>query len=106
MSDRGLHPLYFPVDITPPLVTNNQHNAVKILDYDPQTGVGDASFIGYTDGHCNGANFDSTGATEINHGTVHISASENGNRVDDIVTALQDPVGGIGDFASPGSLAH
>jgi hypothetical protein len=92
----------FPVDITPPLVSKNQNSTIKILDYDPHTGAGDGSFITYTGGHCNGADFDKTGATEINHGTFHFAVSENGNRVDVILTALQDPVGGIGDFALTG----
>jgi hypothetical protein len=92
----------FPVDITPPLVSKNQNATIKILDYDPHTGVGDGSFITYNGGHCNGADFEKTGATEINHGTFHLAVSENGNRIDTITTALQDPVGGIGDFSLTG----
>ena len=92
----------FPVDITPPFVRKNQNTTSKILDYNPHTGVGDVSFIDYAGGHCHGAYFDKTGATEIDHGTAHISVSENGNRIDDIVTAIQDPVGGFGDFSLSG----
>jgi len=88
----------FPVDLSQPGV-QTQIAVIKIRDYDPHTGAGDSSFIGYIGGHCNGANFDKTGATEINHGTAHFAVSENGNRVDAIITALQDPVGGIGDFS-------
>jgi hypothetical protein len=94
----------FPVDITPPSVAT-QHAAIKILDYDPHTGAGDSSFISYIGGHCNGAEFDKTGATELNHGTAHTASSENGNRVDIIITAIQDSLGGYADF-SLSSVEH
>jgi hypothetical protein len=38
----------------------------------------------------------------IDHGTAHIAVSENGNRIDHIITAIQDPVGGYGDFSLTG----
>jgi hypothetical protein len=93
----------FPVDISPPGVVPN-HSVGKVLDYDPSTGTGDSSFIGYTGGKCVGASFDKTGATEVSFGTVHFTVSENGNRVDSVITSLQDPVHGIGDFSLSGVL--
>ena len=88
----------FPVDISPPFVSSD-HSVGKLLDYNPHTGSGDAAFITYSGGHCHGAYFDKTGATKISSGTVHFTVSENGNRLDAVVTKLTDPIGGIGDFS-------
>ena len=88
----------FPVDFSPPEVTT--FNSVSHLkDYDPSTGVGDATGTSYTGGSCNGAVFNSSGATEISTFMAHFVASDNGKRLDYLITALQDPVGGIGDFS-------
>jgi hypothetical protein len=87
------------VDISPPFVSSNDHSVGKLLDYNPHTGSGDAAFIGYSGGHCHGAFFDKTGATKVSSGTVHFTVSENGNRLDSVVTKLTDPLDGIGDFS-------
>ena len=89
----------FPVDASPPLVTPNEHVTYTITDYDPNTGTGDDSFIGYVGGHCNGTSFDKTGATEVSSGTGHFTVSENGNRVDGLATKLINPTNSIGDFS-------
>ena len=89
----------FPVDASPPLVTPNEHVIYRITDYDPNTGTGDDTFIGYVGGHCNGASFDKTGATKVSSGTTHFTVSENGNRVDGLVTKLTNPTNSIGDFS-------
>jgi hypothetical protein len=88
-----------PPNIFPPIVTPNEHTVAKITDYDPHTGTGDDTFTGYTGGHCNGASFDSTGATKISSGAGHFVVSENGNRVDGLATQLTNPTGSIGDFS-------
>jgi hypothetical protein len=92
-----------PVDASPPFVTANEHTVGNPLDYDPTTGTGNSSITGYTGGACNGATFDSTGATELFSGTVHFVVSENGNRVDSIITKLTNPTNSIGDFSLSGT---
>jgi hypothetical protein len=87
-----------PVDISPPFVAA-QHSVGRLLNYNPATGSGDAAFIGYSGGQCHGASFDKNGATKVSSGTVHFTVSENGNRVDAVVTKLTDPLNGIGDFS-------
>jgi hypothetical protein len=87
-----------PVDISP-AQTTPIHVAPNLLDYDSKIGTGDFSFTAYTGGTCKGATFDSTGATVLSSGTVHFVASNNGKRVDGVVTSLTDPAGGIGDFS-------
>jgi hypothetical protein len=89
----------FPVDASPPLVTPNEHIVFKITDYDLTTGAGDDSFTGNVGGHCNGANFVSTGATQVSSGTGHFNVSENGNRVDGLATKLINPTNSVGDFS-------
>lgn len=54
------------------IVSLNAHTVVTITNYDSTTGVGTASTIGYTGGSCNGATFDSSGATETSTGTIQI----------------------------------
>jgi hypothetical protein len=87
-----------PVDATPPRL-RAINVAAKTLNYDPASGTGDWPFTAYTGGTCNGATFDSTGATVRGTGIVHFVASGNGKRIDGIFTADTDAVGGIGDFS-------
>jgi hypothetical protein len=89
----------FPVDASPPDVTPNENTVIKITDYDPRTSTGDNTFTTYIGGHCVGAYFDKTGATLNSSGTGHFVVSENGNRVDGIVTSLTNPTNSIGDFS-------
>jgi hypothetical protein len=74
------------------------HFVGKVTDYDPATGTGDKSFTDYIGGKCNGTKFDSAGAVVNNTSTGHFVASDNGNRVDLVVTTLQDSAGDIGAF--------
>jgi hypothetical protein len=78
-----------PVDVTPPVV-QVVHNVTTITSYDPVTGTGEASFTSYSGGQCNGASFDSTGATVIGSGTEHFAASERGNRLDFVLTSFSN----------------
>jgi hypothetical protein len=73
--------------------------AAKTLNYDPASGTGDWPFTVYTGGKCNGATFDSAGATVNSRGTVHFVASGNGKRIDGIFPSFTDDVGGIGDVS-------
>ena len=77
-------------------------SATKVTNYDPATGSGDESFTNYTGGKCIGSKFDSTGAIISQTGTSHFVASDNGKRVDLVVTTFTDPLGDIGAFDLPG----
>jgi hypothetical protein len=82
-----------PVDASPPTVTPNEHVVGKVLDYDSATGTGDGSFTTYIGGTCNGATFDSTGATQISSGTDHFVVTDRGKRIDFILSAPRDRQG-------------
>jgi len=92
-----------PVDASPPFVTTNAHSVGKLLNYNSATGTGDASFTGYTGGKCDGASFDSTGATKVSSGTFHFVVTNGGNRFDDLIMKLTNPIGSIGDFSLSGT---
>ena len=77
-----------PPSALPPIVDSKDHISFKITDYDPTTGLGDLSFIGYDGGQCIGATFDRTGATVTTSGTEHFAVSQSGTRIDAIVTSL------------------
>ena len=91
-----------PVDASPPFVTTDEHAVGTLKHYDSSTGVGDVLFTGYTGGSCNGASFDSTGATEISSGTSHFVVSEQGKRIDFLITSLTNPSNALGDFSLSG----
>jgi hypothetical protein len=91
--------LGFPGSPEPPSITVFQ-GVNKVTNYDPATGSGDESFTNYTGGKCNKSKFDSTGATVLNHGTLHFVASHNGERTDSVPTTITDSVGDIGAFNS------
>ena len=84
----------------PPFVSAG-HSVTKVTKYDPATASGDDSYIDYEGGNCNGAKFDSAGATVTSSGTDHFVASQNGERLDFVTTMVTDPVGDIGAFNSP-----
>jgi hypothetical protein len=71
----------------------------KVTSYDPRTGTGDRSSIGYSGGKCKGATFDRTGATAGSSSTEHFAVSNNGKRIDAVVTSLTNPDGSIGGFS-------
>src|SRR5262249_48860771 len=60
----------------------------QLTNYDPTTGIGDQSLTEYSGGKCNGAIFNSAGATQSVTGALHFAVSENGNRIDNVVTSL------------------
>jgi type VI protein secretion system component Hcp len=92
-----------PVDASPPTVTANEHTVGKQLNYDSTTETGDISFTTYAGGTCNGATFDSTGANEISSGSLHFVITDDGKRVDFLVTTLTNSTGSIGDFSLSGT---
>jgi hypothetical protein len=92
-----------PVDASPPLVRQNEHVSGKTLNYDSTTGTGDGSFTVYTGGTCNGAIFDSTGATELASGTDHFVVTDGGKRFDFLFTKLTNPANSAGDFSVSGT---
>jgi hypothetical protein len=61
---------------------------LKVTDYNPNTGTGDESLAEYAGGSCVGANFNSNGATQVTAGTLHFVVSDEGNRIDSIITLL------------------
>jgi hypothetical protein len=88
-----------PPGFSPPSVFTAAHNVASPTSYDPSTGVGDVSATGYTGGSCNGAVFNSKGATKTSTTSIHFVASDSGNRIDLLETKFQNPVGGIGAFS-------
>jgi hypothetical protein len=56
-----------PVSASPPSVTPNSHLVTELMDYDSTAGTGDNAFTTYIGGACNGATFDSSGATVFFH---------------------------------------
>jgi hypothetical protein len=70
---------------------------LKVTEYDSSTGTGDESLTEYFGGSCNGAVFVPNGATQVDTGTLHFVISDNGNRIDSIVTSLQ--ISGLGGFS-------
>ena len=91
----------FPVDFSPPIVaTIHVVLIARNLSYDPSTGVGDYSATSYIGGSCKGAVFNNKGATKSVTYSAHFVVSDNGKRIDEMLTALQDAIGGIGDFSS------
>ena len=80
-----------PLGASPPMVTSNFHLVTQVVHYDPTTGTGDNIFTTYTGGTCNGATFNSMGATEFSTGTEHFVVSDGGNRLDFVLKTLTVP---------------
>jgi hypothetical protein len=91
-----------PPGAPPPLVTVVRE--VLTVTYDATTETGDITSNAYTGGKCNGAAFDSTGATLYNSFTYHFAVSDNGKRWDLLVTNWTDPQGGIAQFVVTDTL--
>jgi hypothetical protein len=93
----------------PAFVSPVRHVASKLVDYDPATGIGDRSYKAYIGGTCNGASFDSSGATPIGEGTEHFVVTRGGNRADFFPTknvAYVSPTNHantVGDFSVSGT---
>lgn len=74
-----------PVDNTPPVVRVIRAVAT-VASYDPATGTGDQNVTTYSGGTCNGASFDSMGATATGTNRAHFAASNDGRRIDLVLT--------------------
>jgi hypothetical protein len=71
--------------------------------YNPSIGSGDSSFTEYVAGpgvKCNGSTFINTdGATAVGSGTLHLVASNNGNRLDAVTLTIKvSPINGVSGF--------
>jgi hypothetical protein len=93
-----------PATAGPPIVVSSVITVLQLLSYDSATGTGDASLSEYSGGSCNGASFNSAGATQIVSGSLHFAVSngENangGDRIDSILTALNVVGAPVPNFA-------
>jgi hypothetical protein len=82
-----------PATAGSPIVVPSVITVLKVLQYDPSTGTGDASLSEYIGGACSGATLNSAGATQIVSGSLHFTVSDGdaangGTRIDSILTAL------------------
>jgi hypothetical protein len=68
-----------------------------LTDYNPSTGVGDLTSTEYSAGSCNGASFNSSGSTNLGTSTVHFIGSENGQRIDSLLTGV-DQKSNVGSY--------
>ena len=69
---------------------------VKVTNYNSTTGIGSASYTAYSGGSCNGADFDSSGATVIATGTLQFVVTRDGRQVDITYTQLTNPSHSLG----------
>jgi hypothetical protein len=86
-----------PPGASPPVVVPSVTTVLKVTHYDPNTGTGDESLAEYSGGSYFGAHFNSNGATQELSGTLHFVVSDDGNRIDSVITALSIP--GLGGFS-------
>jgi hypothetical protein len=86
-----------PPGASPPIVVPSVTMVLKVTHYDPNTGTGDESLAEYSGGSCVGAHFNSNGATQELSGTLHFVVSDDGNRIDSVITALS--ILGLGGFS-------
>lgn len=77
-----------PPGTVPPTVAPIVH-VFKITSYNSATGIGDQTLTEYFGGTCQGAIFNSTGATQVTSGTLHFVVSN--GRIDNVVTTLNIP---------------
>ena len=71
--------------------------AGSVTSFDPSTAEGDVGFNIYNGGSCEGAKFNSTGATLTTTGTAQVVVSDGGNRIDGVVKSF---IGTAGQFGS------
>jgi hypothetical protein len=93
-----------PVGTSPPTV-RLLHSVSQTTSYDPITGQGDVSVTNYVGGQCDGATFDSDGATVASNQTYHFALSSGGQRLDFVVTSFTPLAGlGSGGFSLAGTF--
>ena len=102
--DPSLPPPPFPAFVNPVRRVKSQ-----LVDYDPATGIGDRSQTVYTGGTCEGASFNSSGASAVGEQTVHFVVTNGGNRIDVFATrnvayvSSTDHSNFLGDFSVSGT---
>ena len=87
-----------PPSGSPPML-NPVTAVIKQLTYDPSTGIGTASYTGYSGGSCKGASFVSKGATEEVAGTEQFVVTDGGNRLVIVITQLNSPINSLGSVS-------
>ena len=75
-------------------------NVSTTTSFDPTTGSGSSSFSQYLGGRCNGAVFDTTGATLVSTGTQSFMVSDSGNRIETIITSFSVVASPFGEAGS------
>ena len=93
----------------PAFVDSVVHVTSKVMDYDPATGIGNDSFHAFIGGTCNGASFDSSGATPVGEGMGHFVVTRGGDRKDFFLTkrvvyvSSTNHANTVGDFSFSGT---
>jgi hypothetical protein len=82
-----------------PASPNPETVVVKVTNYSSTTGIGTASYTGYSGGSCHGASFDSRGATDIASGSLQFVVTEGGRRVEITFTQLTNPTKSLGSVS-------
>ncbi|MGO9606360.1 MAG: hypothetical protein ACLQAT_23715 [Candidatus Binataceae bacterium] len=75
----------------------------KIATYDAATQTGTATATGYAGGSCNGPVFSDKGATEQSTSNIQFLISQDGKRLDGIVTQIQFPSVELGAVSLSGT---
>jgi len=89
------------INKSPLLVETNEHQVFTLVDYDSTSGIGHRSVAVYLGGTCSGASFNSAGATKVNGVTHQFVVSNDGNRIDFLLTSFTNPT--RGSFTSSGT---
>ena len=84
-------------------ITQHTNLVGKLVNYDPATRSGDGTGTGYSGGKCAGASFDNTGATTRSNAGFHFVISQNGKRLDSILTSLSVTDQQVGAFSLSGT---
>jgi hypothetical protein len=84
-------------------ITQHANLVAKLVNYDAATHSGDGTGTGYSGGKCVGASFDSSGATVRSDAAFHFVISQNGKRLDSILTSLSVTDQQVGAFSLSGT---
>lgn len=84
-------------------ITQQANLVGKLTNYDPATRSGDGNGTGYSGGKCNGAAFDDSGATVRSSAAFHFVISQDGKRLDSILTSLSVTNQEVGAFSLSGT---
>src|SRR5713226_2291647 len=87
-TDAAAYGTQFPGRVNFKRIDFTRTSVSTTTSFDPTTGSGSSSFSQYLGGRCNGAVFDTTGATLVSTGTQSFMVSDSGNRIETIITSL------------------